>query len=443
MVLFEGQEIPVAPALYQRSVLENGLRIITTEMPTTRSVSICIYVGVGSRHESPELSGAAHFIEHMLFKGSERYPTPQSIAQAIEGVGGFINAGTDKETTSLYAKVASPHFTRALDVLIDILRTPKFDPEDVEKERKVISEEIKTTTDTPAEWVDFLFDELMWGQHSLGRDIAGTIESVNALTLDQLKTFMHRHYSPRNIVIAVAGNVTHNQVLEEIEKRLGDWQGEAGLSFEPAPKLELVKPRLLVRYKKTEQTNLCLGVPAASYEDPQRFPLRLLNVLLGEGMSARLFIEVRERLALAYDVHSYTAQYKDAGMSVVYAAVDNKRPEQAIEAILREMDKLKQPVPEEELARAKEFVKGGTLLRMEDTFSNASWFGSRELLNNDVMTVDEVIAQIEQVTTEEVAQLAQDLFRPERLHLAVVGPYRSESRFAKVLGSNGKQKAMA
>lgn len=417
--------------MYQKSRLDNGLRIITSTIPHARSVSATFFVRVGSRNESETTQGISHFIEHMLFKGTERRPTPKAIAEAIEGVGGYFNAEAGKELTVYWDKVAEIHWKITLDVLTDLLRHSRFELAEIEKERRVIAEELGSLTDSPGEWVHLLADEAMWGERPLGRDVAGTRESVLGITREQLLDWFHEHYVPANMLVSVAGPITHAEVCEEVERRLGDWGGDRPQPWEPA--LPGPIERVRMKTKRTEQAHFCIGLPSLSYFDPDRYALELLNIILGDGMSSRLFLEIRERQGLAYDVHSYTNEYNDAGSLVVYAGVEPARIDQALRASLDEIARLAEPVPEDELQRAKEFWKGRLLLRLEDTRSIASFFGGQEILLERIYTADDIIEQVDALTADDLQQIAKRLFIPEKLCLAVIGPHRSEERFMKQL----------
>ena len=419
--------------MYRKTVLDNGLRILTSTMPHTRSVSIGFFIGVGSRYESNEQSGVSHFIEHMLFKGTEKRPTARDIAVAIEGVGGIFNAATGRESSLYWVKVAQPHLDVALDVLVDMLRSSNFDPEEIDRERRVIIEEINLTMDTPDSLVFLLINNLVWPNHPLGRDVAGTKESLNALEREGLLAYLNRYYQPSNTVASVAGHIEHEEVVGKIAALLGDWATGKAISYRPAEN-EQAEPRLRIHHKETEQAHLCLSVPGIPRNHPDRFKLRLLNTVLGEGMSSRLFTEIRERLGLAYSIYSYASALHDSGAVGVYVGVDPGRIGDAIKAVLAEWDRLRQEsVPADELTKAKEFVKGRLLLQMEDSFSVAAWCGRQEALSPEVLTVDEVIEAIEAVTAADIQQVAQGLFLEERLNLAVVGPFEDEEGFGELL----------
>ena len=417
----------------RKTTLDNGLRILTTAMPHTRSVSVGFYLGVGSRYEGDGEEGASHFIEHMLFKGTERRPTPAAIATEIEGRGGVFNGHTGREMTHYWAKVARPHLNVALDVLSDMLLHALFTPQELERERRIIIEEMSMTFDQPDSLISLLINETSWPDHPLGRDIAGSKASVAALRREQLLAFKARHYSPQSTVVSVAGDLEHEAVVDRLASLLGDWNGPSPHDFQPAPPPP-DKPRLALRFKDIEQAYLILRVPGLPHHHPDRFVLALLNAILGEGMSSRLFLEVRERLGLAYAIDSSVAFLSDTGVMEAYAALEPSRTEATIRVILREWRRLREePVPDEELQRAKEFTKGRLLLGLEDSMAIASWWGQQELLRKEVLSVDEVIARLEAVTPADIQRLARQCFCGQRLSLAAVGPLKDERSFRDLL----------
>ncbi len=417
--------------MFERTVLANGLRVVSSTMPHTRSVSVGLYVAAGSRYEDDEIAGVSHFLEHMLFKGTTRRPTAQQISEEIEGVGGSMNAATDKELTVYWAKVGDQHFERCIDVLADALLESTMEPVEIEKERQVIIEELAMTEDSPGDLAALLIDEVLWPEQPLGRDVGGSQKSVAAITRDQIVSFVDRHYTPENTVLAVGGNVTHDEVVKQASRLFGNWPRAAAGTWYRAE--ERPSPKVALKAKRTEQAHICLGLPGYSSVHPDRYALDLMNTILGEGMSSRLFVEIREKLALAYDVHSYVAHFLDAGALVVSAGVDPKRVDPTISAIVTELGKMRKGVPESELRKAKDLIKGRLQLRMEDTRSVISWLGTQDLLRNEILTVDQALDVIERVNIEDVNRVADELLRPERMSLAIVGPYRSEARFKKLM----------
>jgi predicted Zn-dependent peptidase len=418
--------------LYRKTTLDNGLRVLTETMPHTRSVSICIFIGVGSRYEADSQAGVSHFIEHLLFKGTHKRANSREISVAIEGIGGVINAGTDKELTVYWCKIARPHFPLALDVLSDIVLNSRFDPKDIENERRVIIEEIRLERDSPSHLVNVLIDELLWPGHPLGRDVAGDENSVSGISREMILGYLSQQYLPANTVVSIAGGLKHQEMIAAVKQALGGW---AGGETHPGYKAykESPFPRLKIEPKETEQAHLCLGLNGLPLLHPQRFTLDLLNVILGEGMSSRLFTEIRDRLGLAYSIYSYADHLLDSGAVTVYAGVEPGNLQVAIKAILEQLARLKETVPEDELAKAKELSKGRLLLRMEDSRSVAGWMGGQEILTGRILSVDQVTGIIDAITAEEIRQLAQELMVASQLRLAVVGPVAEDEPLERLL----------
>jgi predicted Zn-dependent peptidase len=370
----------------------------------------------------------------MVFKGTELRPTPLEIAEAIEGKGGILGASTGLETTLYWAKVASAHLYDALDVVSDMLLRARFEASDVEKERAIISEEISSIFDAPEGLSQFLVNQLQWPQHPLGRDVAGTRQSVAALTRDALLGFVADHYCPDRVILGLAGQVEHEQIVDWAERNLSDWEQGSSAHWEPAPEAPL-GPQLEVRFKETEQAQLSFSFAGLSRGDPDRFALQLLNVILGEGMQSRLFQQVREELGLAYSIGSFTSSLQDTGAVGVYAGVGPTRAEEAIRAILDELDRLRQePVPESALVKAVEFVKGRLALSLEDSFAVAAWYAQQQLLGPEVLEPDEAVSRFEDVETGDIQRLATAIFQMEKLNLAIVGPFsQNGDRFRKAI----------
>ena len=418
--------------MFQKSTLKNGMRVVTSEMLHTRSVSMCMFVGVGSRYETDDEAGLSHFLEHMVFKGTTKRPEPQQISAAIEGVGGVINAATEHELTAYWCKVAQPYFEDSLALLFDIFRNSLYEPDSIEKERHVIFEELGMINDYPGYKVEALIDEMLWPGHPLGRDIGGTRESVGGITRDMILNFVSAYYTPDNIVVSVAGNVSHEDVVAQVERLSEGW--EAGGCNEWTPYLgSQSEAQSHVEYRKTEQAHLSVALPGVSLTHPQRYALDLLSVALGEGMSSRLFVEIREKRGLAYDVHSEVSHFSDTGAIIVSAGVDPKRVYDAVQTILEQVGALRDGVPEEELEKAKHLSGGRLMLRMEDTRAVANWMGQSEMLLGYIADVDDVIEEVNAVTTDDVRSLANDLLVTEKLNIAVVGPCRGHQRVRRML----------
>jgi predicted Zn-dependent peptidase len=401
-------------------------------MPERLSASVVFMFGGGSRLEDERLAGVSHFIEHLLFKGTRRRPTSKEIADAIEGVGGFINASTDKELTAYWTRVPAEHLELGLDVLSDIVSNSKLAPDDVERERMVILEELKMYQDQPQDYVLNLLEEVIWPGHPLGRDIAGTEQSVARLTRDDILEYADAHYRLPNLVIGVAGAIDERETLAAVTSRLTLPADANGLMTPEAPS-PLGEPHVVLRRRRTEQAHICLGVRTHGYLHPDRYALDLLNTVLGEGMSSRLFLNIRERLGLAYDVHSFTQKHRDTGHLGVYLGVDPKKAFEAIKAVIAEMNTLcEQNLTDEELLRAKEFTKGRLRLDLETTNGVAFWLTYQELLLGGIRSIEDELRLVDAVTAADVRRVANSVLR-EPLQMAVIGPFTRESGFRSAI----------
>jgi predicted Zn-dependent peptidase len=414
--------------------LPGGARMIVEAMPERQSASVVLMFAGGSRLEDDRLAGVSHFIEHLYFKGTARRPTSKEIADAIEGVGGFINASTDKELTAYWARVPSEHISLGLDVLFDIVSNSRLDPADVERERMVILEELRMYQDQPQDLVQNLFEELIWPGHPLGRDIAGTEESVSRIDRDDILEYADAHYRLPNLVIGAAGALDVPATIADVRRNLSlraDLDGAMSASS-PGP---LDGPRVLVRRRNTEQAHICLGTRAFSYLHPDRYAFDLLNTVLGEGMSSRLFLNIRERLGLAYDVHSFTQKHRDTGYLGVYIGVDPKKAVDAVNAVMAELRSLADAdVAPEELARAKEFTKGRLRLELETTNGVAFWLTYQESLLGEIKTIEDELALVDAVTAADVRRSAEDVMR-EPMQMSVIGPFTRDGGFRLAIGA--------
>lgn len=422
--------------MFQRTVLDNQLRILTSAMPHSTSVSMTISVGAGSRYEPQELAGLSHFLEHLPFKGTENWPTARHVSEAVEGVGGIMNASTDRELTVYWCKVARLHFKQAFAVLLDLVLNPLLDPVEMEKEREVIQEELRMTYDYPSQRVDLLIDELLWPEQAMGRDVGGTLESVDRITLENVRDYMIQQYNPANTVIAVAGNIDHAEVVDMVNEATAGWLPRPGLDWEPVVDHYAdagMGPVAKVEQRQADQAHICLGLPGISLTDPDRYSLAILNGVLGDGMSSRLFLNLREDQGLAYDVASSLNHFRDCGSLVVYCGVEPRKTAEAVRAVMKDLSGMRRPVPEAELKKAKEYSKGRLMLRMEDTRSVAAWLGGQELLLGQIATLDETIAKIDEVGAEDVARIAERVLDPDKLRLAVVGPNEGGKELQELL----------
>jgi predicted Zn-dependent peptidase len=426
---------------YTKQILPNGLRILTVPMPSVASVTVLIMVGAGSRYEEKNINCISHFLEHMAFKGTVKRPTQLDIASTIDGIGGEFNAFTSKDHTGYYVKAAAKHLPLQLDVLTDMLLHSKFDPVEIEKERGVIIEEINMYEDTPMRKISDLYENLLYGDTKLGRDIAGRKEVIKSVKREDFMSYLDRFYGPSNTVITVTGAVDTNgntsaKVKEMIEELLGGWKNRNVTMADPIDDKQ-DGPKLLVRFKDTQQAHLCLGVRSYHLTHPDRYKLAVMTTILGGGMSSRLFMEVREKRGLAYYVRSENEEYREVGNFVTQAGVDVARIEDAVKIMLEQFLKMtKEPVRNEEIVKAKEFLKGRLTLELEDSRSVAGLYATTEVLEDHVRTPKEIFAKLDEVTIEDVQNVAQDIFKEKNLNLAVIGPYKEEERFSKLLTFN-------
>ena len=402
-----------------REVLGNGIRLLTEAMPHVRSVSVGVWLTRGSRHEPEAQGGMAHFVEHMLFKGTETR-SAEDIAQEIDSIGGQLDAFTSKEYAGYYIKVLDEHVPRALDVLSDVVQHPAFDPDDIEREKKVILEEIKMVEDTPDDLVHELFTQSFWPGHPLGRPILGTRETVGALTEMVLREYFGRVYAASNFVISAAGNLEHARVRDLVEKAFTGIAeaGDHAVDHPPA-----VVPTFEVRAKELEQSHICLGTAGYSQRHDDRYASYVLNTLLGGSMSSRLFQNVREKRGLAYAVFSGLAAYRDTGSLTIYAGCANEAVGEVIDLTVEELRGVKSaPAPEAELRRAKDHLKGSLMLSLENTASRMSHLARQEIYFDHHFGLDETLAGIETVTATDVERVANDLFSDGALAGTVLGP---------------------
>ncbi len=409
------------PAVFQRTALPGGPRVISARVAGARSVSIAAYVLAGSRHERAGESGVAHFMEHITFKGTTNFPSSRAISEAIEGIGGSVNAATDRESTVYWVRVPRRKAKRGMQVLGDLIVRPLLDEREIEQERTVIVEEIRSYLDDPSEYAQILFQQAMFGDSPLGREICGEEDVIRALPTRAIRDFWASTYRPGNTVVAIAGDLDHDEAVE-LAASFGSGNGPRP-RFEPAPALP-AGPRYQLATRDTAQAQLVVGVPGLRRDHPDSWVLSVLNAVLGDGMSSRLFLSVREEQALAYDISSGVSDYADAGALEVAAGVDPAALAQALDAILAELDRLRcEPVPDEELAKTKAYLGGGLELRMDETRHVASWLGGQEALHDEVLTVDDALERIERVTPADIVRVARELFRPDALRLAVVAPH--------------------
>ena len=413
-------------------MLPNGIRVLSSSFRHTNAVSIIFLFGAGSRYETPELAGASHLFEHMLFKGTPERPTPREISEVVEGVGGTLNAFTDREVTGYWCRLAQPNYRDGIDLLSDMTLNSLFREEDIAKEKQVVYEEIRASFDSPGARVSMMLDDLLWPDQPMGRDIAGSVESVASISRDDMCKYLETQYVGSNTVIAIAGNIEHQEVVDQITNSLGSLHDGNILPMFPHEKKVLSK-RVALEHRPTEQAHLAIGLAGFANDDPDRHALSIMSVILGETMSSRLFEEVREQRGLAYDIHSGAHFYSDCGAFVVESGIDPNRVDEAIPVILKELSKMRDGVTEAEWTQALQLTKGRMMLRMEESRAVSSFLGVQELIRGEVQSVDEVIANISAVTREDIKRAANRVIKSENLVLAMVGPFDDSDHFEAML----------
>lgn len=407
---------------YRKEVFPNGIRLLTEEVPHVRSVSLGIWVRVGSRDETSKINGISHFIEHMLFKGTSRR-TAREIAESLEAVGGQLNAFTTKEYTCFYARMLDEHLDMGLDVLSDMFFNSLFDPSDIETERNVVLEEIKMYEDSPDEIIHDLFARTLWQGHPLGRPILGSVEAINEMNQEKVISYFQQKYSPRNIVISAAGQISHQAMKEKLYPIFGEWERPLHQSDYTAP----VSQRAVVSHnKETEQVQICIGVPGLNQSDERIYELYVLNNVLGGGVSSRLFQEIREQRGLAYSVYSYHSAYRDSGLFGIYAGTSPRNRDEVIKLVIKELQRIQNVgISDNELKRSQEQIKGNIYLGLESVSNRMTRLGKSEIYHDRIIDPDEIIEKVGRVTREKVIELANILFQPERFVLTTIGPGQS------------------
>ena len=404
----------------QESKLDNELRVVSHFMPNRTSVSLGLWVKVGGRYERKEENGISHFIEHIVFKGSEKRSCTQ-IKQAIEGVGGNLNAFTSEEFTTFLARIPHQYLTRALDVLSDMVLNPLFRQEDVEREKIVICEEIKMYLDLPTHYVHFLLNQLLWPNHPLGRFLAGSFESVKSINREKLCDYHREHYFPQNIVLAVAGNLKHKRVVEEAERCFSSFTNRRKKEFMPALNNQR-EPRFNFLFRQTAQTHLCLGFLSFPRAHRWHYTLKLLDVILGANMSSRLYQEVREERGLVYEISSHTQEFQDTGVFSISAGVEKRNLVQTLKVIKEQLERIKEEkIGEEEIERAKEFMRGQLMLGLENTNNYMLSIGEELITLDRLFSPSRILKEIERISEKDLQEVSRNIFQRERLNLAVIG----------------------
>lgn len=416
--------------MHKKQKLKNGVRLITAPLKETQTASLLVLVKVGSRQEDKKLEGVSHFIEHLMFKGTKKRPTTLDLSKELDGIGAEYNAYTGKDVTGYYIKTDSKHLSLAIDMLSDMLSQSLFQAEEIEKEKGVIVEEINMYEDNPLMYVEELLEEMLFDGGELGHMIAGSRETVKAMSREQILAYKKKYYAGANVVIGLAGKFNQSQLKELKAKFVFNKGSKSKIKKNPTKQSA---PRVNLKNKATEQVQVALGFPAFSHHDKRSYALQLMSVILGGNMSSRLFINVREKKGLAYFVRAWPNLYEDAGAMVIQAGLDKSRIDEAIVTILGELNSMKAGVTTEELRRAKDFIAGKMALDLEDSMSIAQWYANLELNNKKLLTPQEKLKKIMAVKAEDVKQVAKDIFDFKRANLAVIGPFKDDKQFRKLL----------
>ncbi len=413
---------------------DNGLRLVVVPMKSTQTVTVLVLVGTGSRYETKEINGISHFLEHMMFKGTTKRPNTLDISRELDSIGAEYNAFTHKEYTGYYAKASAENLNLITDVVSDIFLNSKLDGEEIEREKGVIAEEINMYLDDPPRYVGTLFEKLLYGDQPSGWEIAGEKEIIKKFTRNNFVDYFNSHYVAKDTIIAIAGNVDKEKVRDELIPKFFEKARVSDKLDRLAVSESQNKPEILLHHKKTDQTHFVLGVRAYDIFSPKLEAAQVLSVVLGGGMSSRLFIQVRERQGLAYYVSSSLDLYTDHGYLGTQAGVNNDKVERAISTVLDEYKKIKENfVPETELKKAKEFIKGRLVIALEQSDDLASFYANQWLLKNETLTPEEKLSKIMKVTAKDIQEVANEIFRPDKLNLALIGPFDDKEKFEKLL----------
>jgi predicted Zn-dependent peptidase len=420
-------------SVFERQTLDNGIRVLTAPMPQAQSVTCFVMLAAGSRYETPDTNGIAHFAEHMFFKGTERRPSARAISTEIDSIGGEFNAFTGKEYTGFYVKCAAEHRDVALDVLVDMLRHSRFLSEEIDREKGVIVEEMNMYFDTPRDFIGGVYESLLYGDQPIGWDIIGRKETVRAATRETFTDYLDRWYQPSRMVVGIGGRI-EGDLLPRIEELLGDLVEEPTGAPAPVDRVANGRPRVKVHHKQSDQAHLCLGTLSVPLDHPDRYAIQLLATILGGGMSSRLFTEVRERRGLAYYVFGQNHSYTDTGTLYAQAGVDIARVDEAVSTVTGELRRIiDERVPTDELEKARNFAKGRFVLQIENPHGLILFGLRREVLEGKAAEPAEVLAGLDAVTADDVERVAQDVLGANGLNLALIGPFEDAERFETLL----------
>ncbi len=419
--------------MYKKTELDNGLRILTVPVKNTKAITVLLLVGAGSKYENRKNNGISHFLEHMFFKGTKKRPSTLKLIEPLDKIGGVYNAFTSQEFTGYWAKLANKHLDTAMDWISDIYLNSLFKQEEIDRERGTILQELNMILDTPMRYVADLWLELLYGDQPAGWKIIGTQEVIKSVNRDNFKDYLKNHYSSQNTLLAIAGAIDHQTGIDKIKEYFKSINTHS-VKDKTLVQEKQVQPQALIHYKETDQTHLYLGWRGYHLFHPDKYALGLLATILGGNMSSRMFISVRERQGLAYYIGSSTDLDTDTGSLITKAGVDNTKVEKAITTILGEYKKMKDiKVSAAELKKAKDYNKGTALISMEASDEQAAYYGFQELLTNRILTLEEKFAKIDKVTVNDIQRVARDLFKPENLNLALIGPFKEKEKFKKLL----------
>jgi predicted Zn-dependent peptidase len=414
--------------MYKKTTLKNGLRVITVPVKNANSITVLVLVGTGSKYETKDINGVSHFLEHMFFKGTKKRPDTLKISETLDMIGGEYNAFTSKEVTGFWAKVDKKHSEIALDWISDMFLNSKFEEEEIQREKGVIIEELNMYLDTPTAYVSELFEDLLYKDQPAGWRIVGERENIMSFNRDKILNYFKNHYSAKNTVVCVAGDVNLKQIQQKINKYFGKTEKRESLN-KISTKEEQSEPEVLIHNKKTDQTHFCLGVRAYNMFDPRRYALSLIAIILGGNMSSRLFISVRERNGLAYYVHTSFDATTDTGYLVTQAGIKNDSLEKAVGLILKEYQDLKNiKITAKELKKAKDYLRGAMALSLDATDAQAHFYATQEVMGKEVLTPEQKLKMIDKVSVNDIKKVAEDIFLPKKLNLAVIGPIEENER---------------
>lgn len=420
--------------MFKKTIIENGLRILTAPMQGTNTVTVLVLCGTGSDYEPKEINGISHFLEHMVFKGTQKRPTYDIVSQELDSMGSIHNAFTSHELTGYFIKAGKSYLEGSLDILADIYKNSILQAEEIDKERQVIVEEMHKDRDTPTIYVWWVWERLLYGNHPAGWDVIGEEPIIRNLKREDFVRYFYHQYVASNTAVVVAGNFNEAETIETVRRLFDDVRRDLPIRKKPAIKEEQFTPAVHVEFKQTDQTHLILGFRGYDANHPRRYAAEVLGVLLGGGMSSRMFSRIREQLGLAYNVWSAHESYSNRGFLTTYAGIDHANVEKTIKAALEEYKRVREePIPSSELKRIKDYIRGTTLISLEASNAVANFVGTEEMVTGKPMSVDEIFAKIDSVTIEDLALVAKEIIQSERLNCAMIGPFKKSDDFLKIL----------